>query len=249
MQNAGSQSGLPRRPVSPQPGEGGSTAKTGVIVPHSPKWRQRLAAWIIWAVLRLIAATLRYRINDSHGFLERKGAGQAIYCVWHNRLALCMKLYFTFARECRSKAGFAGLVSASRDGAFLAAILERFGVQPVRGSSSRRGPQALLELRTWAARGYDLAITPDGPRGPRYVVQEGVMSLAQITGLPIVPASYHLSWKIRLKSWDGFQIPLPFSRCEVFSGRIIHVSREATDAEREELRKQLETELRTISSD
>jgi lysophospholipid acyltransferase (LPLAT)-like uncharacterized protein len=160
-----------------------------------------------------------------------------------------MKLYFTFARECRSKAGFAGLVSASRDGAFLAAILERFGVQPVRGSSSRRGPQALLELRTWAARGYDLAITPDGPRGPRYVVQEGVMSLAQITGLPIVPASYHLSWKIRLKSWDGFQIPLPFSRCEVFSGRIIHVPREATDAEREELRKQLETELRTISSD
>jgi len=57
----------------------------------------------------------------------------------------------------------------------------------VRGSSSRRGPQALLELTTWAERGYDLAITPDGPRGPRYVVQDGAMALAQVTGLPIVP--------------------------------------------------------------
>jgi lysophospholipid acyltransferase (LPLAT)-like uncharacterized protein len=223
--------------------------KSGVIVPNSPKWYQRLAAWILWAVLRLIAATLRYRVNDSHGFLERNDVGQAIYCVWHNRLALCMKLYFSFGRRNHQAAGLAGLVSASKDGAFLAAILERFGVQPVRGSSSRRGPQALLELRTWAERDYDLAITPDGPRGPRYVVQEGVMALAQVTGLPIVPASYHLSWKICLKSWDGFQIPLPFSRCKVCAGCIIHVPREATDADREELRKRLETELRAISSD
>ena len=83
----------------------------------------------------------------------------------------------------------AAMVSASKDGGFLASILECFGVQPVRGSSSRRGPQALLELTGWAERGYDLAITPDGPRGPRYVVQEGIIALAQVTGLPIVPAS------------------------------------------------------------
>ena len=239
MQDAGSQSGLPRR----------STAKTGVIVPNSPKWYQRLAAWIIWVTLRLIAATLRYHVNDSHRFTERKDIGQAIYCVWHNRLALCLKLYFTFGRRRYQSAGLAAMVSASKDGAFLTAILERFGVEPVRGSSSRRGPQALLELITWAERGYDLAITPDGPRGPRYVVQDGVMSLAQITGLPIISASYRLSWKIRLRSWDGFQVPLPFSRCEIFAGRVIQVPREATDAEREELRKQLETELRAISGD
>ena len=81
----------------------------------------------------------------------------------------------------------AALVSASKDGGFLSGILELFGVQPVRGSSSRRGPQALLELTTWAERGHDLTITPDGPRGPCYQVQDGVMSLAQLTGLPIVP--------------------------------------------------------------
>jgi len=161
--------------------------KSGVIVPNTPKWHQRLGAWILWAGFTLISATLRYRTNDPHGFMVRKDFGHAIYCIWHNRLALSMKLYFAFGIKRHQTAGLAGLVSASRDGAFLAAVLERFGVQPVRGSSSRRGAQALLELTTWAERGYDLAITPDGPRGPRYVVQDGAMALAQITGLPIVP--------------------------------------------------------------
>jgi len=223
--------------------------KSGVIVPNLPKWYQRFAAWILWGALRLIAATLRYRINDPHGFTTRKDYEQSIYCIWHNRLALSMKLYFAFGRRYHQAAGLAGLVSASKDGAFLAAILQRFGVTPVRGSSSRRGPQALLELTTWAERGYDLAITPDGPRGPRYVVQEGAMSLAQITGLPVVPVSYSLKHKFQLKSWDRFQIPLPFTLCEVTAGRVFHVPREATDGERETLRQQLETELRAISQD
>jgi len=139
------------------------------------------------------------------------------------------------------------LVSASKDGAFLSAILERFGVQPVRGSSSRRGAQALLELATWAERGYDLAITPDGPRGPIYVVQDGTMTLAQITGLPIVPASFRLQWKIQLNSWDRFQIPLPFSRCEIYLGKMTTVPRDISDEEREQLRKVLGTEMLATS--
>ena len=181
--------------------------------------------------------------------MTRKDVRQVIYCTWHNRLALSMKLYANYGLRHHQAAGLAGLVSASRDGAFLSAILERFGVQPVRGSSSRRGGQAMLELTTWAERGYDLAITPDGPRGPRYVVQDGAMALAQVTGLPLVPASYHLHWKIQLKSWDGFQIPLPFSRCDIFTGRLTPVPREIPEAEREVLRQQLEAELRAITRD
>ena len=195
------------------------------------------------------AATIRFRIRDPHGFLARKDFGHAIYCVWHNRLALCMPAYFSYVKKYNRTPGMAAMVSASKDGGFLTGILECFKVQPVRGSSSRRGPQALLELTTWAGRGYDLAITPDGPRGPLYVVQEGVMSLAQLTGFPIVPVSYHANWKIRVKSWDRFQIPLPFSRCEMFYEKPIFVPREATDAERELLRLQLETALRAISRD
>jgi hypothetical protein len=200
-------------------------------------------------MIRTISATLRYRRDDRSGYINAAQPGPAIYCVWHNRLALCMPAYFDYVKKHNQTPGLAAMVSASRDGGFLTGILECFNVQPVRGSSSRRGPQALLELTTWAERGYDLAITPDGPRGPVYVVQDGVMSLAQLTGLPIVPVSYSVDWKIRVKSWDRFQIPLPFSRCEMIYEKPIFVPREATDAGREQLRLRLETALRAISRD
>ena len=219
------------------------------VIPNEPRWYQRLGARIIWAVLRTLAATLRYEWDDRSGYRNETAAAPVIFCVWHNRLALSMKAYFGYGRKRTRSAGMAAIVSASRDGAFLAAILKCFKVQPVRGSSSRRGPQALLELLTWAERGYDLAITPDGPRGPCYVVQEGVMSLAQLSGLPILPFSFELQWKVRPKSWDRFQIPLPFSRCKMILEKPIRVPREASDAEREELRRQLEKTLKDISRD
>jgi lysophospholipid acyltransferase (LPLAT)-like uncharacterized protein len=223
--------------------------KSGVVVPHAPKWHQKLAAFFICLVLNLIALTVRYRILDPHGFLKRRDFGPAIYCVWHNRLALSMKIYFAFARQRHASPGLAGLVSASKDGALLSKIFENFGIQPVRGSSSRRGAQAMRELTTWAERGYDISITPDGPRGPRYVVADGAIALAQITRLPLVPASYHLNWKIQFKSWDGFQIPLPFARCEVTIGRVIPVPPDLDVTEHGKKRLELEAELRAITRD
>ncbi len=221
----------------------------GIVVPNSPTALQRFGAWIIWAFCKFISTTLRYRLHDPHGYLTRKDLGPVIYCIWHNRLALSMQMNSMLRRRQHQSAGLVGLVSASKDGAFLAAILQRFGVQPVRGSSSRRGGQALLELTTWTGRGYDIAITPDGPRGPRYIVREGPMTLAQVTGLPIVPVSCHLDWKIQLKSWDRFQIPLPSSRCNITVGKILFVPRDILDAERESLRQQLEAEMRAIARD
>lgn len=223
--------------------------KSGVVIPHAPKWHQRLAAWLIWAVVTLVAKTIRYRIEDPHGFLNRPDVRQTIFCVWHNRLALCVNIYRKFGGIRTRAPGLAGLVSASKDGALLSAIFARFGVQPVRGSSSRRGAQALVELNSWAERGYDLAITPDGPRGPRYVLAEGPIVLAQITGLPLAPASYHLNWKVCVKSWDRFQIPLPFARCDIRVGKIFQVPRELTDAGREKFRQEVEAEMRAITRD
>ena len=221
---------------------------TGPVIPNAPRWYQRLGAWIIFTVVRLLAATVRFRWHDESNYFNPQ-TGSAIYCVWHNRLALCLPIYHRYARRFIQTPGMAAMVSASKDGAFLAAILDCFKVQPVRGSSSRRGPQALLELTTWCERGYDLAITPDGPRGPRYEVQEGIMSLAQLTGLPILAVSYSLRWKIQARSWDRFQIPLPFSRCDVYVKPPIRVPREASDAEREQLRIQLEDTLRMLTHD
>ncbi len=233
-----------QKPARPR----GRKRSSGIVVPHAPRWYQRLGAWCVCTVVRAVAATLRFRWHDHSGHFDQP-SGPAIYAIWHNRLVLSTTAYYRYAQRSNPTAGLAAMVSASRDGGFLTAILEGFKIQPVRGSSSRRGPQALLELTTWAERGYDLALTPDGPRGPRYVVQEGVMSLAQLTGLPIIPFSYHLKWKLTARSWDRFQIPLPFSRCEMRVGKPVRVPRQTSDEEREQLRLQLERTLREISVD
>jgi lysophospholipid acyltransferase (LPLAT)-like uncharacterized protein len=238
-------------PVEPgtEPPPAAPKKRSGVVVPNAPKWYQRLAAFLIWLCIAAVAKTIRFRMSDPHDFVSRKDTGPVIFCFWHNRLALCVELYYRFRRQQVASPGVAGLVSASKDGALLSAIFERFGVQPVRGSSSRRGAQALRELTTWAEQGYDLAITPDGPRGPRYVLAEGAPGLAQITGLMILPVSYHLKWKIQLGSWDRFQIPLPFSPCELVLGKTFVVPSDISDEDREKLRQQLEAELRAITRD
>jgi lysophospholipid acyltransferase (LPLAT)-like uncharacterized protein len=223
--------------------------KSGVVVPHKAKWQQRLAATAIYFSIRALAATIRFRLDDPSDFFNGAPKEKIIFAIWHNRLALSAILYRKYILKFAPERRMAGMVSASRDGGLLAQLLELFGIEPVRGSSSRRGPQALREMISFGERGYDLAITPDGPRGPCYAVHEGVISTAQLTGLPIVPASYHLNWKIRLKSWDHFQIPLPFARCEIVVGKILRVPRDISDAEREKFRQELETEMRAISKD
>jgi lysophospholipid acyltransferase (LPLAT)-like uncharacterized protein len=229
--------------------QGRAKKQGGVFVPHQPNFYQRAAAMLIYLFVAGVSATVRYRSGEERNLFGKRIKGTAIYCVWHNRLALCLPIYWKYAQPLNPTAGMAAMASASKDGAFLAAVIECFKVHAVRGSSSRRGHQALLELTSWAERGYDLAITPDGPRGPRYKVQPGVISLAQVTGLPIVPASYNLKWKIQVKSWDRFQIPLPFSRCDVCIGTPLVVPRDASDAEREKLRAGLEAELLSLTRD
>jgi lysophospholipid acyltransferase (LPLAT)-like uncharacterized protein len=219
------------------------------VVPHAPVWYQRLAAWVLFLVVRVVMSSVRYTWTDRSGYFDSSSAGPAIYCVWHNRLPLCMTAYFGRIKKRTRTSGLAVMVSASKDGGLLTAILECFKVQPVRGSSSRRGHQALLELTSWARRGYNVALTPDGPRGPRYVVQEGIMSLAQLTGFPVIPVSYSVAWKICLNTWDKFQIPVPFTRCEIIFEKPIYVPRDANSEERETFRQQLETTLRAISRD
>jgi len=218
-----------------------------VVIPHPLEWHQRLAASVVYGLIEGVALTQRCRWEYHPEVL--KPIGSVIFSIWHNRLPFSLIMYRRYARQKKQPHQMAAIVSASKDGGVVARILEHFGVQPVRGSSSRRGPQALLELTTWAERGYDLAITPDGPRGPRYVVQPGAMALAQLTGRPLVPVSYHLSWKICLKSWDRFQIPLPFGRAVMKFGEPLRVPREASDQQREILRQQLEQRMRDLTID
>lgn len=217
--------------------------RKGPVVPHAPRRFQRVAAALAFVMERLVTTTLRFEWRDTSGLMDPPSARPVIFCLWHNRLALAMVVHRKYPRK------LAALISASKDGALLSAVLRKFGVLAVRGSSSRRGPQALLELTRQAGRGNDLAITPDGPRGPRYVVQQGVISLAQVTGLPIVPVTWNVRRKICAKSWDAFQIPLPFARCEMVLNQPIAVPRGASAAEREQLRAELERSLLGSSRD
>lgn len=105
----------------------------------------------------------------------------------------------------------------------------------------------MKEMVKWAKKGYDLAVTPDGPRGPKYTVQPGIVTLAQMTGFPILPISYTLSRKITLKSWDNFQIPIPFSRCDVYCTDLISIPRELK--ERESAATDIREKLLTITKD
>ena len=209
-----------------------AASSSRAVVPHGVTWRGRLAAGLIYLLVRAIAATVRFRLEDGSGLLAGGPKGPLIFCIWHNRLALSLSLYRRNFFERDPRRHLAAMVSASKDGALLARILENFGAQPVRGSSSRRGPQALLELTTWAERGYDLAITPDGPRGPRYVVQDGIIALAQLTGLGILPVAYHQLENLS-EELGPFSDSIPFA-VPVAVGAMVHIPREASDLERAE---------------
>ncbi len=221
--------------------------KSGVVIPQKADWKGRLLARVIWTFANTTASTLRFQWRDDSGLFEREPDGPILFCIWHNRLALSLILYRNYVRSRFPNRRLAAMVSASRDGGMLARVLELFDVQPIRGSSSKRGTQALREANSFLRAGLDIAITPDGPRGPCYELQPGLISLGQLTGRPIVPVSYRLSWKIRLKSWDRFLIPLPFARCDVRLGKPIEIPRKLSEDRMEELRRELEDRMRAIT--
>ena len=222
---------------------------SGVVVPEAARWHGRLAARIIAALARLLAFSLRWHWTDHSFFNDTSTEQRAIFAIWHNRLALSLILYHRHVARCGRRRRLAALVSASRDGGLLARVLELFDVVGIRGSSSRRGAPAMRELVSAASEGCDLAVTPDGPRGPRYQPQPGVIALAQITQLPIVPVSFRLGWKWTLGSWDRFQIPIPFSRCDVVFGEPIWVPRSTDEAGREQGRILLRERLMALTRD
>lgn len=223
--------------------------KLAPVVPNQVTVGGRIAARAIWGLTHGVAATLRWSLHDPAGVLRPGNPQRFIFVLWHNRSGLAAQIFRRYIRPVSGGRRLAAMASASKDGAIAARVLELAGMTPVRGSSSRRGPQALAELIDVARAGFDLAITPDGPRGPRYQVQAGVIALAQFTGLPLVPVSCYLSSKKVLQSWDGFQVALPFGRCEVEIGEPLPVSRRLDSAGREQLRVELERRLRAITRD
>jgi lysophospholipid acyltransferase (LPLAT)-like uncharacterized protein len=174
--------------------------------------RSKLLIWCASLFLKALFRTLRCELKDEAGFLTRADDRSVVALCWHNRM---LGLTVAFSRFYPSRKGVVVLTSASRDGAYLAEFIQNFGVGAVRGSSSRRGSRALLELVRKVDDGYDICITPDGPRGPRYSLGPGAVLLSQLCQIPLMPLTVEYSAYWRLKSWDGFAIPKPFSKVEV----------------------------------
>ena len=173
---------------------------------------RRLLPSLIVFLIRALAFTLRFRVEDRTAIASRALKGPIIYVFWHNRILLVPIIYKRF------RSGRKGhcLTSPSKDGAIIAGVMQRFGIGSVRGSSSRGGSSAMREMALILEKGEDIGITPDGPRGPKYHLHPGAVKLAQLTGVPLGPIHIEYSRYWELKSWDAFRIPKPFSRVSVF---------------------------------
>lgn len=207
----------------------------------SHHWIMRSVVWLLACWLCLLYRTLRPVYIQRH-YEQRAWAAHTpiVLAGWHGRMLYFLHLY--------RQQHFTMLVSQSRDGDFISDVLQRFGVHTTRGSSSRGGAQALLTMIRYIQDGGHVAITPDGPRGPRYIVKSGVLAVAQQTGAAIVPVTYNARWKKVFRSWDAFLMPLPFSRIVVVYGAPIYVPTEASHALLQTKRQELEMCLRQITA-
>ncbi|MBA3830777.1 MAG: lysophospholipid acyltransferase family protein [Chthoniobacterales bacterium] len=199
-------------------------------------WRAR---WLIafgHRLLQIWARTLRFQIEDRANVIGAAPNERYIGALWHNRLLL---LPFVIKRYLPERRG-AALISASGDGALLADLVARFDFAVVRGSSSRQGASAIRQLADVIANGKDVVMTPDGPRGPAYELGQGIIFLAQQSGAEVVPINMEYSSCWRLKSWDRFILPRPFSKVCVIFGKPHRVAQtsSAEAFERERVRLQ-----------
>lgn len=186
--------------------------------------REALLSLLGAAVIRTLRATVRLRYHDDAEVRSwERGGRRFLLAFWHRHLLLMRYAY----RGDRMTV----LVSRSRDGELISRVMARLGVETSRGSSSRGGALGLRDLLRRAREGSDIAVTPDGPRGPLRRAQPGVVLAAAASGLPLVPVAIEASRARLLSSWDRMVVPLPGSRVEVVYGEPIRVPRGADPAQ------------------
>lgn len=180
-------------------------------IPEQLKWHQRVLLALLALFMRLWGRTLRYHWGTDVQSMMDGETPPAVVIFWHNRLFAGIIFYLRYFRKRR----LATLISASKDGAWLAGFVKKLGVRPVRGSRFNRGAQALRDMITANKEGFDIGVSPDGSRGPLYDMKPGALKVALKTGAPIILLSLNHSAAWRLNSWDRFYIPHPFSKIEV----------------------------------
>lgn len=212
------------------------------------KWkdiRHRLILFVLpvltWLLKGLLATLRMKELGLENINVDLNPNNGAIFVFWHSRV---LYMLVVEAKKWRTHT----LVSRSRDGEYIARVASSFGHQVVRGSSSRGGAVALINMARILESGDSVVFTPDGPRGPREVFQLGTVYLSLRTGRPIVPVTYSVRWKKRFASWDGFILPYPFSKGVFIAGTPIWPEDYSADEEgRERMRQAAETALRQVT--
>ncbi len=168
--------------------------------------RQRVLHWLIPQLIRLVivflSRSIRWQVVGEPYVAGR--SAPFLLCFWHARMLMMPYAFRGWRGEM--------LISEHRDGAYIADTMHLLGIRTVRGSTTRGGARALLRMIRAARAGGEVGITPDGPRGPREVVQAGTVQLAMKAGIPLRAACYASDRCWRIRSWDRFYIPKPFSR-------------------------------------
>ena len=173
--------------------------------------RQRVALFFLGLMMKVWGRTIRIEMAPAdRQRLARRDRPVALV-VWHNRLFMSAEII----RRIRGGQPFYGLVSASKDGAWLVGFFELFGIKSIRGSSSRGAREAATAMIETARAGHDVGITPDGPRGPCYEFKPGGLIIARRANLPMLMVGMEFSRAKQLGSWDRFILPLPFSTVRI----------------------------------
>ena len=202
------------------------------------KWRMvgKLGGMLVDFIFRTCDLDFRGRKPLESLMKSRK----YIWAIWHSRILMFSYVYKGLNASI--------LVSRSEDGEIIARILQAQGQETVRGSTSKGGLRALSRLiKTLRAENRPGVIIPDGPRGPRFKVQQGVILLAKKTGFPIVPATYSAQRMKVFSSWDRFVLPFPFTKCRMIYGKPVYVPENVDQAGMEKCRTALENELNRIT--
>ena len=166
-------------------------------------------------LMRLLYRTLRVDIINEASVRERWDRGENFFLIfWHEHILMMVTAY--------SGPGVKLLISRSKDGELLAKTMKRFGHDSVRGSSSRGGRAAFRELLGVTKQKADIAMTPDGPRGPRRELKDGILQLAKASGRGVVPVAFVCSRGHRFNSWDHFVCPYPFARAVYAYGEPVY---------------------------
>jgi lysophospholipid acyltransferase (LPLAT)-like uncharacterized protein len=200
---------------------------------------------LVGALVQVLGATLRVNVSGVAPLVPLWHAKRPlIYVVWHGRTLMAPWVHARLRASHGARAPRV-LVSLSRNGGLMARFAGRFGLDVVRGSSAGGAPAAVRALATALDRGEDIAVVPDGPRGPHEVFKPGAIALAALTGARIVPVAVAAYPARRLPSWDEFLIPLPFARCAAVFGEAVAVPR---DADRTRMCREMERILTAVTT-